>query len=93
MSRSSCSAVAFAATGAFAFTFVPSPATTSTLTRPCFAHATSEATSSPFTAFSWRDTNRATVAWSGCRFPQITRAPTSSKVAISTAREDRIPMQ
>ena len=39
-----------AAIDALALTFVPSPATTSTLTRPCFAHAASDATSSPFTA-------------------------------------------
>ena len=58
---SSCSAVAFAAIDALAFTFVPSPATTSTATRPPRAHATSDATSSPFTASSWRVTNRAIV--------------------------------
>ena len=62
ISSSSCPAVAPAAIDAFAFTFVPSPATTSTLTRPCAAHAASDATSSPFNGPSCRVTNRATVA-------------------------------
>jgi hypothetical protein len=61
-SSSSCSAVALAAIDAFALTLVPSPAVTSTRTSPSFAHATSEATSRPLTAFSWRRTNRAFVA-------------------------------
>src|SRR5215472_6795339 len=52
ISTSSCAAVALAAIDALALTFVPSPATTSTLTRPCAAHATSDWTSSPFTAVS-----------------------------------------
>ncbi len=48
----SCSAVTFAAIEAFALTFVPSPATTSTRTRPSFAHATSDCTSRPRTGCS-----------------------------------------
>jgi hypothetical protein len=63
------------------------------VTSPSRAHPAIEATSRPLTASSCRPINRATVAWSGCRFPQITRAPTSSYVAASTARDDRIPLQ
>ena len=62
MSSPSCSAVAFAAIDAFALTLVPSPAATSTRTRPSRAHATSDCTSSPFSGSLCRPANRAIVA-------------------------------
>ena len=49
---SSPAAVTLAAIDADAFTFVPSPATTSTLTRPSRAHAATEDASSPFSSRS-----------------------------------------
>jgi hypothetical protein len=62
MPSPSCSAVAFAAIDAFALTFVPSPAATSTRTRPSRAHATRDCTSSPFSGSLCRTVNRAFVA-------------------------------
>ncbi len=58
----SCSAVAFALADAFAFTTVPSPATTSTRSSPSLAAMISVCTSSCLTAPAWRVTNRAMVA-------------------------------
>ena len=78
---------------ALAFSFVPSPAVTSRLTRPSRAQAFTDSGSSPATAAACRRANAAHVEWSGCRFPQITRAPTSSQVAASMSREDRFPLQ
>ena len=90
---SSCSLVRFPAIDALAFSFVPSPATTDRSTRPSAAHALTDSGSSPSTAATLRRTNLATVEWSGCRPPQMTRAPTSSNVAISISRADFRPRQ
>jgi hypothetical protein len=62
ISASSSAAVLFAAIDADAFTFVPSPATTSTLTRPSRAHAATDTASSPFSSRSCRPASRAIVA-------------------------------
>jgi len=68
----SCPAVTLEAIEAFAFSFVPSPAVTSRLTRPSLAQARTDSGSSPATAAACRRTNAAHVEWSGYRFPQIT---------------------
>jgi len=62
MSSPSCPAVALAAIDAFALTLVPSPAITSTRTRPSRAHAARDCTSSPLSGSLCRVTNRAHVA-------------------------------
>jgi hypothetical protein len=53
--------VTLAAIEALARIFVPSPAATSTVTRPSRAHAVTDAASSPLTAVSCRARNRAMV--------------------------------
>ena len=90
---SSCAAVMLAATGALAFSLVPSPATSSRLTSPSRAHARTDSGSSALIASRFRRVNSAIVEWSGCSPPQMTRAPTSSCVAISISRQDRRPRQ
>ena len=93
MLTSSSSSVRLAALEALAFTFVPSPATRSTVTSPSRAHTASTCTNKPVSASRCRRTKRAAVAWSTAWFPVITRQPTSSKQAICTARDERIPLQ
>jgi len=93
MLTSSSSSVRLAALEALAFTFVPSPATRSTVTRPSRAQMASTCTNRPVSASLRRRTKRATAAWPTAWFPVITRQPTSSKQAICTARDERIPLQ
>ena len=93
ISASSCAAVMLAAIGALAFSLVPSPATRSRLTRPSRAHARTDSGSRPLIASRFRRVKPAIVEWSGCSPPQMTRAPTSSCVAISISRQDRRPRQ
>ena len=93
MLTSSSSSVRLAALEALAFTFVPSPATRPTVTRPSRAQIASTCTNRPVSGSLCRRAKRATVAWSMAWFPVITRQPTSSKQAICTARDERIPLQ
>jgi hypothetical protein len=58
---------------AFAWTFVPSIATTPTLTNPAFRHRERTDVNSSASVVSWRRRNSAIVEWSGTWFAQITR--------------------